>query len=380
MTGRTLLSLILLTGIFFTGFLGRTCPAPLLPLLEADLSLDHAQAGALFLWISAGYFLALFGSGFLSAATSHRRVIQVSAAGVGASLLLVAVSRGLWPLRGSFFLVGLFAGLYLPSGIATLMGLALEKQWGRALGVHEIAPNLSFVAAPLVAQGLLSIMSWPGIFAILGAGSLLLFLLFTRFGQGGGFPGTAPGFHVLKNLASNRRFWVMTTLFALGISGTLGIFNMLPLYLVDQRGMDPATANALVAASRVSGLFMAFFAGWMVDKVGPGRSMALAFFLSGALTFLMGAASGPLFLVAVFLQPAAAVCFFPAGFVALSELGGPEDRNVAISVSVPPAFFVGAGLVPALLGLLADQGRFSLGFCLVGAFIATGTLVARRIS
>ena len=58
--------IIFLTAIFFLNFLARIVLAPLMPVIEADLGLDHAEAGSLFLLISAGYFVSLLGSGFLS--------------------------------------------------------------------------------------------------------------------------------------------------------------------------------------------------------------------------------------------------------------------------------------------------------------------------
>ncbi|MBW1990196.1 MAG: MFS transporter [Deltaproteobacteria bacterium] len=378
MDKRTFCAILLLTGIFFVNFVARTVPAPLMPTMEAELGLDHMQAGALFLYLSGGYFLALFFSGFLSAVSTHRRVIQVSAAGVGASMILASASRDLWFLRGSFALLGLFAGLYLPSGVSVITGMVEKKRWGLALAVHEAAPNASFVAAPLVVHALLSRVDWPMIFLFVGLFSLFFCLLFSRFTAQGGFPGRAPGMGALKELAKKPGFWVTAGLFSLGITGTLGIFNMLPLYLVADRGVDPAAANLLVSASRVSGLVMALFAGWVVDRVGPGRSMGAVFLLSGGCAFAMGAAKGPLFWAAVFLQPAAAVCFFPAGFVALSGLGGEQERNLAVSAAVPPAFLVGAGLVPVFLGAMAGAGRFSMGMSLVGVFMGLGVLAARK--
>ena len=37
--------LLILTSIFFVNFISRIIPAPLLPKIEADLNISHAQAG-----------------------------------------------------------------------------------------------------------------------------------------------------------------------------------------------------------------------------------------------------------------------------------------------------------------------------------------------
>ena len=67
--------LLILTSIFFVNFISRIIPAPLMPKIEADLNISHAQAGSFFLLISIGYFVTLIGSGFFSARLTHRKTI-----------------------------------------------------------------------------------------------------------------------------------------------------------------------------------------------------------------------------------------------------------------------------------------------------------------
>jgi len=50
------LPLLLLTSIFFVNFLARILLAPLMPAVESDLGLSHAEAGSFFLLVSLGYF------------------------------------------------------------------------------------------------------------------------------------------------------------------------------------------------------------------------------------------------------------------------------------------------------------------------------------
>jgi MFS transporter, NNP family, nitrate/nitrite transporter len=62
-----LFPIFFLTAIFFLNFLSKIILAPLLPTVELDLGISHGEAGSLFLLISAGYFVALPASGFVSA-------------------------------------------------------------------------------------------------------------------------------------------------------------------------------------------------------------------------------------------------------------------------------------------------------------------------
>jgi len=151
---------------------------------------------------------------------------------------------------------------------------------------------------------------------------------------------------------------------------------MLPLYLVTERSMDQYWANTLVAVSRVSGLGMAFLAGWATDRFGARKIMAAVFLLTGTMTFLLGVTKGYWMVLIVFAQPMLAVCFFPAGFAALSCIGPSSSRNVAVSLTIPLAFLIGAGAIPVGLGIMADTVSFAFGFALVGVFILMGFLLS----
>lgn len=368
--------ILFLAGIFFLNFLGRIILAPLLPTIEKDLGLDHAGAGSLFLLISSGYFVSLLGSGFVASRLMHKRTIIVSATAIGLALLVISSSNSLLGISMGLVLLGLAAGLYLPSGISTLTSLISPSQWGKALAIHELAPNLAFVAAPLLSEVLLRWFSWRGILAVMGIASMVAGMTFGRFGTGGKFPGDAPSVTSVRTILVKPAFWIMTILFSLAITGSLGVYAMLPLYLVTERSMDQYWANTLVAVSRVSGLGMAFLAGWATDRFGARKIMAAVFLLTGTMTFLLGVTKGYWMVLIVFAQPMLAVCFFPAGFAALSCIGPSSSRNVAVSLTIPLAFLIGAGAIPAGLGIMGDTVSFAFGFALVGVFILMGFLLS----
>lgn len=371
--------LLLLTSIFFLNFCARLVMAPLMPRVEQSLSLSHAQAGGLFLLLSLGYCATLLGSGFVSARLNHRGSIILSALATGVAMLLLSLTEGLAGLGGGIFLVGLAAGLYLPSGLATLISLVPAERWGRALAVHEIAPNLGFVVAPLLAMGLVEVFSWRGAMACLGAVALAGGLGFWRWGQGGRFAGQAPDLTSLRALLKLPGFWTLMLCFSLGLGASLGIYNMLPLYLVSERGFSPHRADLLVSASRLSGVAMAFVSGWASDRLGPRGAMAWVLGLCGALTLGLGAAREGWLIPLLFLQPMVAVCFFPPGFAALARLGSSSVRPVAVSLTMPLAFVLGGGILPALIGFLGQRLSFGWGISLAGALMLLGPLLLRRL-
>ena len=366
----------MLAVIFFLNFFARVVNAPLMPDIEADLGISHRSAGSLFFTISIGYFIALIGSGWIAAGLSHRRTIILSMGGLGLALAGTAFCNSLFTIRLTLLVVGLAAGIYLPSGIATLTDLIEPRQWGRAIAIHEMAPNLAFVMAPLLSEFLLLWFSWRTVVLLLGVTTFLAGIAYARFGRGGRFPGTAPSLKAIKIFVGEPAFWIMVLLFGLGISSSLGVYTMLPLYLVTDHDIERNLANSVIAVSRLSGLFMALAGGWAADRFGPRITMTAVFLLTGFATIIMGVGTGPLVLAAVFLQPMAAVCFFPAGFAALSGIGPPGARNIAVSLAVPLGFMIGGGAVPLLIGFMGDTASFSSGILIVGCCIAAGAVPA----
>jgi NNP family nitrate/nitrite transporter-like MFS transporter len=371
--------LLFLASIFLINFTGRIIFAPLMPTIEKDLSITHSQAGGLFFVITCGYFPSVLCSGFISSKLTHRKTIVLSATTLGIALVLVSLCTGLWSTTVALLLVGMAAGFYLPSGIATLTSLIHFKHWGKAIAIHELAPNLGFILAPIISEILLSLFSWRGISALLGIISVAIGAGFARFGRGGHFHGEVPGLGSFRALLRERAFWIMTVLFGLGITGSFGIFTMLPLYLVSERGLERSWANTLIALSRISSIGMSFLAGWTTDRLGPKKTLFGVFFLTGLATALLGVFPYPWVVVPLFIQPMLAACFFPAGFAALSFIGTAKIRSLAVSLAVPLGFIIGGGAVPIGIGLMADMGAFGLGVSMAGGLILLGTLFSHHL-
>jgi NNP family nitrate/nitrite transporter-like MFS transporter len=366
--------LLILTSIFFLNFISRIILAPLIPEIEKGLNLSHADAGALFFFTSLGYFISLIGSGFVSSRFNHKRTIVISNTVLGMALIGTAFCQDVWSLGLGLFAVGGAAGVYIPSAIATLTSLIGSRHWGKALAIHDFAPNLSFVAAPLIAEYTMARFSWKVVFMLFGIAALILSPLFTRFARGGEFLGEAPSFISFKALLTHSSFWVMAFLFSMGVCGSLGIYAMLPLHLVTELGMDRSQANTLVALSRISGLVMAFIGGWAADRFGSRRTLKIALIITGLMTVLLGIAPSRYARLLVFLQPLVAVCFFPAAFAAVAFIFPPKLRNLAVSLIIPISFLVGGGVVPIFIGLIGDVSSFAVGIALSGGLIAAGSL------
>ena len=367
-------SILFLTSMFFMNFLGRIVLAPLMPTIETDLGMGHTGAGILFFMITLGYCVSLLLQGFVAQALTHRWTVVSSTGMVGLSMFIIGLSEHIVGIWAGLVLLGVAAGLYLPSGIATLTTLVGTKSWGRALGVHELAPNLSFLSAPLVAELLLNWMSWRGVIITIGLSSLALSVAYSLWGKGGRFRGQAPDLSAVGLLARLPSFWVMVYLMSLGIAGSMGVFNMLPLFLVDVHEMSRPEANYLVSISRLAGGAAAFMAGWATDILGPKRALAMVLSGSGLATLVLSQIHGGLLVFIVFAQPMFAVCFFPPAFAAVSLITPTHARNLALAFSVALGFVLGGGALPTLMGYLGELGHFPWGLAITGIMILSGLI------
>jgi NNP family nitrate/nitrite transporter-like MFS transporter len=277
------------------------------------------------------------------------------------------------------FLMGVTAGLYLPSGIATLTGLVKPRHLGKAIAIHELAPNLGFILAPLLTEALLGWCSWQEILMVIGVASFGMLGVFFFRGKGGDFPGQAPDWRMVRNISEEPSLWMMMIFFSLGIGASFGVYSMMPLYLVSERGMERSWANTLIGLSRILTLPTAFVAGWLTDRLGVKRTLKMVFLTSGLAVVLLGILPGSWVIWVIFLQPILATSFFPAGFAALAKIGSPHFRNVAVSLTAPVGIIIGGGAVTAGFGVIGEAGLFYLGFILFGGFLLIGAGLVRYL-
>jgi NNP family nitrate/nitrite transporter-like MFS transporter len=357
---------ILLVSVLFLTFVGRLVVAPLLPAIERDLGISHAQSGTLFVFISAGFTAMMLLSGFVAERLTHRWAIVLAGCLVGLGAAGVAVSPTLLSVQLSLLLLGSGSGLYPPSGIATLTDMVRSEHWGKALAIHDLGPNSAFVLAPLVATLALTAGHWRYAFVGIAVVSFTVVAVFALRSSAGKFAGKPPNLRNVKRIIKLPAFWVIMAFFAMASAATYGVFSILPTYLVSQHGFSEELVNTVVSVSRLSGIALVFLAGWLRDHIGERLLIGIILGVTGVLTVLIGITSGSALLVIIIVQPTIVPAFFTVAVAALSGLGPPEIRNVAVSLTIPGANVFGTGLYPAAGGLLGDAGHFPIAFIGLG--------------
>jgi len=379
--GMALGGVFLLAGLFFLNFTARVIFSPLLPVLEDEFGLDHAAAGSFFLLISAGYFLSILTSGFISSRINHKKTITLSTIATGAVLIALSFCTTLWLIRIGLISLGLAAGLYLPSGLASIARLVPSAYLARGMAVHELAPNLGFIAAPVLTDIMLRDSTWQQGLMWLGIVMMTAGIFYGATVADSHEPGSALDLKSARVILWQSKFWLMILFFSLAICSSLGIYAMLPLYLVSDQSIPLEQASRILAYSRIAALLMPLAAGWLGDRFGNKAIMGGALMLAGLFTTFLGlTTSFPWVITLVVLQPMVAVCFFPSGFAVLSAMGPEKKGSLVISLCIPAAFLTGGGILPAFIGGIGDLASIAFGFVITGAVIMAGGVLSFFVS
>jgi NNP family nitrate/nitrite transporter-like MFS transporter len=358
--------LFLIMMVFFAIF-PRLVLSPLLLRISDGLGIDYSRASSFFLTASFGFITGLLVSGFISKALTHRWTIVASVAITGTSLLLLSMVKVVLLFHLLIFIGGWANGLYPGSGVASVAALVPSHHRGKALALHESGPNLAFILAPIIAAIVAPMAGWRGVFALTGAAALCAAALFAAFGRGQKEAGEPPHFENIKLFLHNRAFIVISILFAVVVSAAVGVFSILPTFLVVEHGRSEQFVNTLVGISRITGFAAIFTAGALSDRFGFKAVVAVIMAITGGMTILIGVLAGTPLLVAVFFQPLVVQAFFPVAVRALTDVSPPAARNLSIALAIPLANLVGAGVAPRAFGAVAAAGYFEAGFIVLGS-------------
>ena len=372
--------LLFLTGIFFLNFVGRILLGPLLLPLTDEFGLSLSRGGLLFVLLSSGYSIGVLLAGMVSARIGHHGSITASMSLLGLTLLWTGCADSYPSVLAAQFMLGLGAGFYLPSGVATITDMVPAKHWGKAFALHELAPSLSFILAPVLVEFFVAGYTWRTMYLCLGTACLAYAPLYFFRGRYGRFPGQLPKFSNLAKVISRHRFQVVTLGLVLAVGSEVGIYNLIPAYLVQDLGMTRENANLLLAASRMTCLPATFAAGWFVDRVGLRRSMLVFLFLAAATTLGLAIPSRLIVGGLLFLQPVVIIGMFPATFSALTRIAPPGMNDLAVSVSVACASVIGGGIIPAGLAILGENAGFQWSYIVMGVVLLASMTFFRNIA
>jgi NNP family nitrate/nitrite transporter-like MFS transporter len=368
-TSRPLVMMTLLVIAVFCSMLGRAIFSPLMPYLQQELTISLSTVGTLFLFVSVSFSVVMMFSGFLSSAVGHGNTIVTALGAIALGLFISGMAGDEIILAIGMICIGAGAGTYAPSGIAMINTRINPERRSTAFAFHEIGPNLAMLVSPLIVLGALPLLGWRGVLFLLGLLCGVGAICFYYFAAAGSGVGAKPNLTNIRTILRLPDVYMGMLMFSASIAGWQGVFNILPAYLVSHSDWSVEHVNSLVTWSRVICISMLLLAGWIIRSFGNRNTIIGILCFTAILTGLFSVAQGRLLEVVVVLQPAFIAVMFPAQLSCLAEIGEPWYQNVTISLIITVAMGVGAGLVPALLGVFGDYGLGWLGFICLSGFM-----------
>jgi MFS family permease len=164
-----------------------------------------------------------------------------------------------------------------------------------------------------------------------------------------------------------QRFFLATVV---NMTGSGMIFAFLFIYLNEVRNFSGTWAGLIVASTPIAGVVINPWAGYVSDRFGPRRILAIGCIVSiGASSSLAFASTVPLALVASVAMGVANGLWFPSQSALLSVIVTAEERPSVMAFQ-RTALNLGAGFGGVLGGLIADRerlGSFQLMFAINAA-------------
>jgi MFS family permease len=364
--------------LWFLNFSTRTIFSPILPLIEDDFAISHALAGSLFFSFYIGNTIAVFSSGFFSQRIGYKRSIFFCLLLVMMSFLALRFAGTYHLFMGVLFFLGLGTGLYLPCAIPLITSIFQREHWGKVISFHETATGLSILTIPLITVFALRFFHWRSLFILISWACLVGLIFFLVFS-----PDSRPRKEKRVRLAvilMRKDFWIITIVWTLLGVATMGLYNIIPLYLVKERGIQMEIANSIFGLSRVGSFVSMVLIGFILDRFNLKKILLFLVLATGITTMGLSIAHSLwLLVVMLFAQATFSIVFFPAGLVAISKITDLNERSLFTGVLMGIAGMMGPGLAPFILGAVADAWNFQIGIFMVGLLCTLSCILFRAL-
>ena len=396
MRGRTRM-LAVATGTLLLSVLVWFNYSAVLPLIVEDWGLSGTDAGVIFGAFQAGYMLAIIPMGMLADRYSPRPVVAVGAVGTGvASLAFAGVADGFLVGTTLRFLGGMaMAGIYVP-GMRFVSDWYPESERGRAMGVYVGGFSFSSGLSFLLASNIAAAVGWRTAVAATSVGALVAgpaFLALAREspsatarGDESGESGESGGFSLDLSLLRNRTYLSAVGVYSFHSWEVLGVRNWLLAFLVTVPAVVAAGGTAL--AGTLVGVTMAvggagnLVGGWLSDRIGRPRTVAVALAVSGLISASIVALAGlslPALVALLLVYGLALTADSSPTSTAVTEAVADDRVGTALSVQSFVGFFATV-ISPVVFGLALDYSGFGLAFVTLALGAAAGLVCTAALS
>ena len=302
--------------------------------------------------------------------------------GIGLAAILAGFAQTVWQLSAAIGLIGVFASIYHPVGIAML--IKSNRRIGFRLGINGVFGNMGVAAAPLIAGILLTMGDWrlcfilPGIFCLI-YGFAFIIALEEEYQL------PTPKKQVKKSGFSPNWKLALAAVFLSTASGGFVFSAMtfvVPRYFeISMASISSSVAITGLLASLVYACasFTQIAVGWIIDRVEPkwvlfGIGIGQIFFI-----FLTSQFTDYALFFAMLIAMSFVFGQIPITDTILSRYVPDEWRAKALSLKFMLNLVVGAAVLP-ICGILLQSGilmssLFVILSCIAALVVASGIIL-----
>jgi len=332
--------------------------------------------------LALGSFIA-FGAfaipaGWLADHWSRHKVLALFFLGIGVSLFATGFAQSAWQIAAGLTVVGAFAAIYHPVGIAMLV--ASPKNMGRLLGWNGLWGNLGLASAALLTGALVDAFGWRAAFYVPGIICVAAGVLFLMLVED---PGKVK--KTSKSLGLHVDARMMTRIFTIMLIATACggiIFNSTTISMpkvFDERLSALTQTNfgigLLVAVVYTMAAFAQVVMGALIDRMELRRLMIGVGLIQIPMLWLAANLEGWAMLGVALLMMLAVFGQIPLNDAIVGRYVADEFRARVLGVRYVVSLGVAAVAVPMIAALHKTAGGFSNVF-LVLAVLASGVFVA----
>ena len=302
--------------------------------------------------------------------------------GIGLAAILAGFAQTVWQLSAAIGLIGVFASIYHPVGIAML--IKSNRRIGFRLGINGVFGNMGVAAAPLIAGILLTMGDWrlcfilPGLFCLI-YGFAFITALEEEYQQ------PTQKKQVKKSGFSPNWKLALAAVFLSTASGGFVFSAMtfvVPRYFeISMASISSSVAITGLLASLVYACasFTQIAVGWIIDRVEPkwvlfGIGIGQIFFI-----FLTSQFTDYALFFAMLIAMSFVFGQIPITDTILSRYVPDEWRAKALSLKFMLNLVVGAAVLP-ICGILLQSGMmmsslFVILSCIAALVVASGIIL-----